>query len=271
MHIYFSTNAIPAENWERIHEYLDEFEGEIGLEIFPEYHKPCFEGALRKELAYLEQMPCSLHGPYYESEYAVAGDSEEFRHSVELLRKTLEEVAPLHVSYMVYHHSNMVIREEEKVQRLAYARENYETVRKICEEYGVPPVVENVTLGTLHKGLFSQEEFIAECKKLGCKVLIDIGHCNLSGWNIPELIRQLKDQIVSYHVHNNYGKLDDHLRIHDGTIDFEEFLECYKECTPNADIVVEYSPEGAADVEGVKADFRYLQKVTREITQEHKN
>lgn len=102
-------------------------------------------------------------------------------------------------------------------------------------------------------------------------MLIDIGHCNLSGWNIPELIRQLKDQIVSYHVHNNYGKLDDHLRIHDGTIDFEEFLECYKECTPNADIVVEYSLEGAADVEGVKADFRYLQKVTREITQEHKN
>ena len=26
MHIYFSTNAIPAENWERIHEYLDEFD-----------------------------------------------------------------------------------------------------------------------------------------------------------------------------------------------------------------------------------------------------
>ena len=145
MHIYFSTNAIPAENWERIHEYLDEFEGEVGLEIFPEYHKPCFEEALRKELPYLEQLPCSLHGPYYESEYAVPGDSEEFRHSVELLRKTLEEVAPLHVSYMVYHHSNMVIREEEKAQRLAYARENYETVRKICEEYGVPHVVENVT------------------------------------------------------------------------------------------------------------------------------
>ena len=39
MHIYFSTNAIPAENWERIHEYLDEFEGEVGLEIFPEYQK----------------------------------------------------------------------------------------------------------------------------------------------------------------------------------------------------------------------------------------
>lgn len=258
MQIYFSTNAIPAEHWEHIHDYLDDFEGKVGLEIFPEFHKECFEGALRKELPNLKELPCSLHGPYYESEYAVPADSAAFRRSVELLRKTLEEVAPLHVAYMVYHHSNMVIREEEKEERLAYARENYETIKKICEEYNVELVVENVTLTTLHKGLFSQEEFIAECKKLGCKVLIDIGHCNLSGWNIPEVIRQLKDQIVSYHVHNNYGKLDDHLRIHDGLIDFEEFLECYKEFTPQADLVVEYSPEGAADVEGVKEDFRYL-------------
>jgi len=258
MQLYFSTNAIPAESWASIHDYLDEFDGRIGLEIFPEFHKPCFSGALEKEMEYLKTIPCSLHGPYYESEYAVPSESTLFQNSVRLLHTTLNAVSPLHVSYMVYHHSNMVILENEKAMRLQYARENYRKIATICDMFQIPVAVENVTLKTLHKGLFTQEEFIAECKKLGCDVLIDIGHCNLSGWDISEVIRQLQNQIISYHVHNNHGVYDEHLRIHDGTIDFEQFLDDYHRYTPQADVVVEYSPEGAKDIAGVKEDFRYL-------------
>ena len=258
MQLYFSTNAVPAERWEHIHDYLDEFGGAVGLEIFPEFHKPCFGEKFHGELEYLKRIPCSLHGPYYESEYAVSSQGNVYRHSIELLHKTLKEVAPLHPAYMVFHHSNMVVKQEEKTMLLQYARENYQDVKHICDGYNVSLAVENVTLATLRKGLFNQEEFIAECKELGCNVLIDIGHCNLSGWNIPYVISSLKNQIVSYHIHNNYGSFDDHLRIHDGILDFEEFLDAYKTYTPEADLVLEYSPEGAADVEGVKEDIRYL-------------
>ena len=263
MQIYFSTNAVPAERWEHIHDFLDEFNGKVGLEIFPEFHKPYFQQAFLKEKDYLMNIPCSLHGPYYESEYAVPMDSSLFKNSMSLLKHTLDTLYPIPLAYMVFHHSNMVISDDEKAMRLTYARENYEIVKSMCDSYGIPLAVENVTLKTLSKGLFTEQEFITECKRLGCKVLIDIGHCNLSGWNISNVINELKDQIVSYHIHNNYGHLDDHFRIYDGTINFDKFLDDYKKYTPNADLVLEYSPVAAKDIVGVKEDLRLIMKALR--------
>lgn len=258
MNIYFSTNAVRAEEFYRIHEYLDPFQGKIGVELFPEFHKEGFDMALQKEKEYLKTLPFSCHGPYYESEYSVEQNTRIYQHSIDLLEKTLEQVKELKPSHMVFHHSNCEILPQERESRLKCARTNYYDIKTRCEDAGIKMVVENVTLVNLNKALFSEQEFIDECKRIDCNVLIDIGHANASNWNLTHVMEELQDQIVAYHVHNNSGVIDDHRRIHDGTLDFEKFIDDYKRFTPNADIVVEYCPEAAQDVEGVKEDFQYL-------------
>ena len=177
---------------------------------------------------------------------------------MELLEKSLACGKQLNAKYMVYHHSNRAFRPEEKEEMLRNARENYPAIKEMCEQYNVPIVVENAGVECIDTMLLNEEEFIAECKRLSCDVLIDIGHAHANGWNLTHVMEELQDVIISYHVHNNDRTYDGHQRIFHGTLDFEKFIKDYERLTPDADIVVEYCPEAAEDMQGVFADVRYL-------------
>lgn len=258
MNIYFSTNAMELGELYKFHDYIDEFEGKVGVELFPRFHQKGFLEEFMAEKKNLKKIPFSCHGPYYESEYAAPADSEEYQHSIELLKQTLQEVRDCKPVYMVFHHNNGIVTPETKKQKLLWARAGYEDVKAICDKENIPLVVENVSLTCHQSMLFEEQEFIDECKRIQCPVLIDIGHANISGWNLRRMMEELRDQIVSYHVHNNAGKKDDHNRIFCGTLDFESFIEDYKRLTPDADIVLEYCPEAVKDIEETKKDIQYL-------------
>ena len=85
-----------------------------------------------------------------------------------------------------------------------------------------------------------------------------MGHANANGWDLRKVMEELKDRIQAYHLHNNDGIHDGHQRIHNGTLDFEKFLNDCEELTPGVDFVMEYSVEVADDVEGIKKDIKEL-------------
>ena len=58
--------------------------------------------------------------------------------------------------------------------------------------------------------------------------------------------------------HNNDGVHDSHQRIFHGTLDFPLFLSDYQRLTPNADLVLEYSPNVADDESGIQEDISWL-------------
>lgn len=258
MQIYFSTNAIPAAEFKKVISYLEPFGGKLGIELFPEFDKEGYADAVNDCMETLRQYPASLHGPYYGSDFSHKAGTEAYKRSMELLEQSLECGRRLHAKYMVYHHSNRSFLPEEKDEMLRNARKNYPEIKEKCEQYGVPIVVENAGVTSLHTMLLEEEEFIAECRRLGCDVLIDIGHANANGWNLTHIMEELQDVIISYHLHNNDGCSDGHQRIFNGTLDFEGFMRDYDRLTPDADFVIEYCPGAAEDIEGVFADVRYL-------------
>lgn len=260
MQLYFSTNAIPAAEFKKVFSFLEPFEGKLGIEIFPEFHREGYADTINECTEALKAYPMSLHGPYYESDFSYEKGSEEYEKTMDLLDKSLQCGKRFHAKYMVYHHSNRPFQPKEKEERLRNARENYPVIQAKCKEYNIPMVVENAGVDCMQTMLLEEEEFIAECKDLGCNVLIDIGHAHANGWNLTHLMEELQDVIISYHVHNNDRTYDGHQRIFNGTLDFEKFMEDYRRLTPNADIVVEYCPEAAEDIEGVCEDVRYLLK-----------
>ena len=258
MQLYFSTNAIPAAEFEKVLSYLEPFEGKLGIELFPEFDKEGYAQAVDACMDALKKYPASLHGPYYGSDFSYKAGTKEFEKSMDLLEKSLECGQRLNAKYMVYHHSNRTFQPNEKEEMLKNARENYPLIKEKCEKYNVPIVVENAGVACIDTMLLDEEEFIAECKRLSCDVLIDIGHAHANGWNLSHVMEELQDVIISYHVHNNDRTCDGHQRIFNGTLDFKKFMQDYDRFTPDADIVVESCPKAAEDMEGVFSDVRYL-------------
>ena len=88
--------------------------------------------------------------------------------------------------------------------------------------------------------VFSQKEYESMILKNNYKCLIDIGHAFLNKWDIDELIKNLKDNILGYHFHNNNGLYDEHKPIFEGKFNYLSIIELIKTYTPTANIVLEY-------------------------------
>lgn len=258
MTVLISTNMYTSKDFNRVLTYVKEFDGKIGVEIFPLFHEQGYEEILQNCMPILSKVPTSFHGPYYHTDYSAPCGSECYEQTMKMTEKILEYCKNLKSKYMVFHHNNIPVSAESKQSMIKNACTNFCRVKKMYEDYGIPVVVENA--GVLQNGsmLLDQNEFVDLCKKEDYRVLIDIGHANANGWDLCGVIEELREHIVAFHLHNNDGVHDSHQRIFNGTLDFKSFFERAKELTPSADLVLEYNPDISSDEQGIMEDIRKL-------------
>ena len=293
MALLISTNMYTAEDFRRVLPYLKKFNYEVGVEVFPMFHKTEYEEILQECLPELLKVPISFHGPYYGAEHSIQkpdekdcgngdqadeefpknkaekGDLENkteegllankagrYKRTMSMMQKTIEYGRYLKSRYLVYHHNNCHVFPENKEEMIRISCENFRKIEKMAKN--TPVVVENAGVLQRDNMLFDQDEFVELCKRENYKVLIDIGHAHANGWELGKVMEDLQDRIVAYHLHNNDGIHDSHRRIHDGTLDFGKFLSDYKRLTYGADLVLEYSLEVKDDVEGIEEDVGEL-------------
>lgn len=103
--------------------------------------------------------------------------------------------------------------------------------------------IENTGVEDRENVLLKENEYIEECKNAENLALIDIGHSNANSWYLENVIKNLKDKIMSYHLHTNDGVKDKHKSMFEENKSprIPEFIELYKKYTPKAYLVVEYS------------------------------
>lgn len=259
MEILISTNMYQACDFAKVLKLTDAFSQErVGVEVFSMFHDPVFADVLRASEEKLSRLPISFHGPYAQTEHSSPRGTPVYERSMRFYREMLPFAERLHSSYVVFHHNNCRLLKEEKATMLKTADENLRELTALSAQAGILVAVENVGVKVLGNVLLNQEEFIAECRKLPNPVLIDIGHAHANGWNLRHVMEELKDKIISYHVHNNDGIHDSHQRIYKGTLDFNAFLYDVRELTPEADLVLEYAPDVAADEKGILEDVKTL-------------
>ena len=261
MSILISTNMYPQNDFSRVFSYAEEMEGRAGVEIFPLFHQPGYEETLKSFLPRLKKFPVSFHGPYYQAEHSAAPGTEEYCKTMEMFRKTLEYCAILSGRYVVFHHNNCSVIGADRPELIRISCENYYKAEEMSRTYGIPVVVENAGVSAYGTMMFDQKEFINLCRKENYQVLIDIGHANANGWNLRQVMEELKDQITAYHIHNNDGIHDGHQRILNGTLNFEQFLTDFRELTPEADLVVEYGADVADDEAGIRSDLKKIAQI----------
>lgn len=258
MSILLSTNLYGLRQLKNALHYTDVFGSNIGFEILPLFHNVNYKEELKELVPEFQKTVISFHSPYYDAEYSAPKGTDVYCRTMKMVEDTLDFCRILNSRYMVFHHNNCKINEEKRDEMIKISCENYREIDEMFNAFNIPVVVENAGVINRDNMLFNQDEFIELCKKEGYKVLIDIGHAYANCWDIDYVVNSLKDQIVAYHLHNNDGVRDSHRRIHNGTLDFDSFINMAKNVTPDAEWILEYAPVCAGDIQGIEKDIKEL-------------
>ncbi len=261
MNILLSTNAFITTGFKPLKELLVDYDTfDFGLELFPNFEDKRFKDELAEIKSLIKDRPLSMHGPYFKVEHSAEKGTDAYKYAIDQIEQTLEICEALNIKHLVFHHNNKKITDENKASSIVESQKNLHELDDICKESDVEILVENAGVYAKNNVLFDEEEFISMCKEEGNNLLIDIGHVNANNWSLENIISSLKEQITHYHLHNNVEGRDDHNRIHDGSLDFEDFVKLYNMYTPEADLVLEYNYDLGNDISAIKEDLDFLYK-----------
>ena len=238
MTLYFDTCVLPRSHLETARLYRGLYGPSLGIELLPMFDLPGWERNLRRNLPLLQEGPLYFHEPVFGVEHTAPEGSPAWEASMYHLRLTAKYAQILHPEIMVYHLNNHPVPEDRRDEALRITLENRDKLRGMFPD--VRLVTENT--GSRRDGtqLLDQQEFTDLARDGHWDVLVDVGHANLNGWDLPRLIDDLKDNIRAFHLHNNDGKHDLHNRIGIGTLDFPALIRKIAATVPDAGLVVEY-------------------------------
>ena len=255
--VYVNTCVFGAEKMHLVPDYIEGYKGKIGFEILSMFDLPDFEEELKKCIPSFKSCPISFHGPVFCVEHSAAKGTPEYDESMWHINKTIEYANILGSTHMTMHLNNCVVEPEAKERMLANALENYKELEALFGDFGCKIFVENTGTKIQKNVLLNQDEFTELCINKGFDVLIDVGHAFANSWDIPELIKNLKGQIRAYHLHNNDGIHDSHSRLFEGNMDMAYILECIKQMTPGAELIIEYTKKDQ-EGDGLREDIEKI-------------
>lgn len=228
---------------------MDKLPPEIGIEIFYEWGSPDYWEESLRLIMNNRAGRFSIHSPFVYTDISLSHDDETrmfevLRRPFDLYQRHNGEFYVVHTNGPIEHPQD--IRKEQDMRKRVIDR--LFRFEEICAREGIQMVVENLGFDRKKRILFNQQEFLAIFEQIPhLKCLIDTGHAVLADFNICEVQDRLKDRIIAYHVHDNNGEKDEHLRIDAGRINWEKFAEGFSKFTPNATMVFEYNSAEVSD------------------------
>ena len=239
MDLLIDTCVLPRAHLEEALYYPEHTDIPLGFELLPMFDLPAFQDNLEANLSVFQNRPLVFHEPVWGVEHTAPMGTLAYDASMFHILLTLKYARILKPKYMVYHLNNCKVDETEKDKMLAASLENLEEMKFLFDFLTI--LVENTGTASDRNRLLDQDEFTDLCLKRGMDVLIDVGHANANGWDLPGLITDLKSQIRGFHLHNNDGMHDLHNRLPDGTLDFDELMPFIAKTVPDAFWVIEYT------------------------------
>ncbi len=138
-----------------------------------------------------------------------------------LNKKTLEFCVDMGIKQMVYHPGYYDRDSFFSLNRAKdHAYQLLDELIALAKPAGITLAFENI--GGPAATLFTQEEFIHALDGIDpcAQLLLDVGHANMNGWNIPEVIDRTAGRLCALHLHDNDGTCDAHLPMGQGNIDW---------------------------------------------------
>ena len=205
--------------------------------------------------------PVTFHGPYIGIEGTSAAGTDAERRLMESYRRVFLLAGEHGVRHVVYHTTQLGFSPDEVEEMRILAERNVSAVLNMAEETGVSVLIENLPypLSADKAPLYTNVEYASFFTRYPkANSIIDVGHANMNGMDIPEFLRQHGKRVKAYHFHNNDGVRDLHNDIHSGTFSYSDFAPAYMRYTPQADIVLEYEPHVGLDDEALRSHIGYV-------------
>jgi len=182
----------------------------------------------------------SIHGPFYDL-YPASVDRKiqqlckyRFLQCIEIAEKLGSEIIILHFNFIPFIKIKN-LREKWVTQAIEF----WNNFNKEIDGTGIKIAVENLWE--------PDPEILAEVldkvKSEQFKVCFDVAHSSLfSDYSLEYWIDKLGRYIYYIHVHNNFGKYDEHLPLNKGNINYDEFFK-YLKSTSSPYISMEFDGE----------------------------
>jgi len=102
-------------------------------------------------------------------------------------------------------------------------------------------------------------------ENVGCKLTFDIGHANTIG-KIEDFTKLLDKFIVNVHLHDNDGRVDEHLPIGKGSIDFVRVFKRMKDWRSEKPLIIE-----CHSYAGIKESIYFMRQKFSPLSKNNKN
>lgn len=223
-------------------DWMNRLPADFGIEIFWDYGDEEYYIRVLTELMHRRKGEFSIHGPM-PLDFAEACQDERL---FERLKRPFGLYHRFDSKFYVLHtHTKFTLSsdptEDELRRKLELSIARINRFDEICKSEGVQLVIENIGKRPDGVTLFDEDNFLnlfRQNPSLRC--LLDVGHAVLGDYDIANIQRTLNKQIIAYHIHDNHGKSDEHIRMGKGVIDWNTWKECCWTYTPDAEIVFEY-------------------------------
>lgn len=264
MNIYIDTCVLPRAELEAGRIYRERYGSSLGFELLMMFDLPDFEDSLKRNLELFAEGPLTFHEPVWGVDHAAPRGSILWEEGMYHLRLTQKYAAILRPTAMVVHLSNGPVLPGTRDSMLRNALENLEEMREMFPD--VRLLTENTGIRADRTQLLDQQEFTDLCRSRKLPVLIDVGHANANGWDLPKLIRDLGSRIEGFHLHNNDGAHDLHNRLRDGTLDLAGLVPDMDRYAPEAMRIIEYT-RPSLHGDPLLEDIAYLQGLSESTGQ----
>ena len=235
---------------------LRELDSSYGIEFFYEFGKDYY---WNEEVAAWGERNLSIHGPCVAVNFA---DAKQ-KNYVKVLEKTCAYAKKVNADFVVVHTNEELPASEELEAVQARVIRRLRKVVNLGKKYGVQVLIENVGLRPKESLLFDLAEYIALFDIFPeAGALLDTGHANVNGWDIPAVVEALGDKLKACHIHDNDGLGDAHLPLGEGNIDWKAYFAAVKKFAPQSTQVLEYCC-GFSDTQSLEEHLAGLKKKYR--------
>ena len=119
---------------------------------------------------------------------------------------------------------------------------NLREIVKFGKERGIMVGLENLDKDPYLMCIEAEELLKVVNSVDGLKIVLDIGHTNTTSLKPVEYFRKVREFVIDMHMHDNDGKIDQHILIGEGNIDFKALLKECKNLKYNGPFILELFP-----------------------------
>ena len=208
------------------------------LEVKPKeghfnYYDPKYLDEMYKEFKRNGIKVISMHMPTHGADISLIEEYDRVW-SVREVEKTALALLRLEGEILVVHPGSEIKDEKTRKARREKSEQSLEEILKFCEHWGIKIALENTLPGKTGDSIPEILEIVKKFNSKNLGICLDTGHCNMTSslYNhsgVAECLPEIKDYLCHLHIHDNFGKSDDHSLPFEGNINWKGFVKGLKE------------------------------------------